>query len=73
MQLSACGDPGGTKCIGTWTASATGVMALSESFFRASCSWLLEGLFVQSLTLVPPIQALKGSAKEPLDESERGE
>ena len=29
------GDPAGTKCAGTWTASATGVMALSESFFEA--------------------------------------
>ena len=32
----ACGDPGGAKCAGTQTASATGVMALSESFFGAS-------------------------------------
>ena len=56
----ACRNPGGTKCAGTRTASAPGIMALSESFFRASCSWLLEGLFGQSLTLVPPIQALKG-------------
>ena len=29
----ACGDPGGAKRAGKWTASATGVMALSESFF----------------------------------------
>ena len=28
------GDPGGAKCSGTWTASATGVMALSESCFK---------------------------------------
>ena len=27
-----CRDPGGTKCAGTRTASATGVMALSETF-----------------------------------------
>ena len=26
----ACGDPGSAKCAGTWTASAAGVMALSE-------------------------------------------
>ena len=26
-------DPGGAKYAGTWIASATGVMALSESFF----------------------------------------
>ena len=29
----ACGDPGGTKCSGTWTDSTAGVMALSECFF----------------------------------------
>ena len=27
-------DPGGIKCAGTRTASAAGVMALSESFFE---------------------------------------
>ena len=31
---AACGDPGGSKCAGTWTASTAGVMALSESFFK---------------------------------------
>ena len=30
----ACGDPGGAKCAGTWTASMAGVVALSESFFK---------------------------------------
>ena len=30
----ACGDPGGAKCAGTRTASAAGVMALSESFLE---------------------------------------
>ena len=30
----ACRDSGSTKCAGTWTASTTGVMALSESFFE---------------------------------------
>ena len=28
------GEPGGTKCAGTQTASAAGVVALSESFFK---------------------------------------
>ena len=37
------GDPDAAKCAGTWTASATGVMALSESFFWASGSWWSEG------------------------------
>ena len=30
----ACRDPGSAKSAGTWTASATGVLALSESFFE---------------------------------------
>ena len=30
----ACGNPDGAKCVGTLTASAAGVMALSESFFE---------------------------------------
>jgi len=34
MSCLACGDPGAAKCPGTWTASATRVMALSESFFK---------------------------------------
>ena len=29
-------------------------------FLRASCSWRSEGLFGQSLSVAPPIQALKG-------------
>ena len=31
----ACGDPAGTKCAGTRTASAAGVMVLSEYFFQS--------------------------------------
>ena len=53
-----CRDPGGTKCAGTWTASAQGVMALSV-FFRASSSWPSEGLFGQSFSVALCIQALK--------------
>ena len=30
----ACGDAGGAKCARTRTASAAGVMALSESFLK---------------------------------------
>ena len=56
----ACGDPGGAKCAGTWTASTPGVMALSESFFRASCSWRSEGLFGQSFSTAPLVRALRG-------------
>ena len=35
VQLLGLGDLGGAKCAGTWTASATGVMALSESFIKS--------------------------------------
>ena len=59
-QLLACRDPSGTKYAGTWTASAPGVMALSESFLQASCSWWSEGLFGQSLSVALPIWALRG-------------
>ena len=34
VQLLDCGDPGGAKCARTGTASTTGVMALSQSFFE---------------------------------------
>ena len=65
----ACGDPGGSKCAGTRTATTPGVMALSESwsygpiwvFFWASCSWQSEGLFGQSFSVAPPIQAHRGA------------
>ena len=54
----ACGDPGGAKCAGTRTASAIGVMAPPESFF--SYIWRSEGLFGQSFSVAPPVQALRG-------------
>ena len=56
----ACEDPGSTKCAGTWTASAAEVMALSESFFLASCSWQLEGLFGLSFSVALNVQAHRG-------------
>ena len=56
----SCGDPGDAKCAGTGTASATGVMALSEFFFRASCSWQSEGLFGQPFSIALPIQTFRG-------------
>ena len=56
----ACRDPGRAKCAGTQPTSAAGVMALSESFFRASCNWESEGLFGQSLSVALPVQALRG-------------
>ena len=33
---------------------------LIRVFFRASCSWQSEGLFGQSFSIAPPIQALRG-------------
>ena len=44
---------------GTWTASATGVVALSV-FFQASCSWWSEGLFGQSFSVALPVQVFRG-------------
>ena len=35
-------------------------MALSESFLQASCTWKSEGLFGQSFSIAPLIQALSG-------------
>ena len=55
----ACGDAGGAKCAGTRTASAAGVMALSESFFEPLNSCPSEGLFGQSFSTALPIQALR--------------
>jgi len=51
------GDPAGTKCAGTWTASATGVMALSESFFFS-----LRASFVAQLVKNSPAIQEKGMA-----------
>ena len=47
-QLLGLWGPGGTKCAGPWTASAAGVMALSESFVEP----LVAGH--QKLSLVSP-------------------
>ena len=46
-------DSGSVKYAGTWTASTTGVMALSESFFK-TLVWQSEGLFGQSFSVAPP-------------------
>ena len=54
----ACRDPGSTKCAGTQAASATGVMALSESFIKP----LVAGdqkASLASFSVAPPIQALR--------------
>ena len=60
----ACGDPDGAKCVGTWTASASGVMALSEVFFFFFFFELLvsgdEKASLASFSIAPPVQ-LEGS------------
>ena len=55
----ACGDPGSARCAGTQTVSPAGVMALTESFFRASCTGGQKASG-QPFSIVPPIQALRG-------------
>ena len=54
-----CRDPGGEKCAGTRTASATGVRPY-QSLCQASCNRRVEGLFGLSFPIAPPIQALRG-------------
>ena len=46
----ACEDPSGAKCAGTRSASAAGVMALSESFFEP----LVAGDQKASLAILSP-------------------
>ena len=55
----ACGDPAGTKCAGTRTASTTGIMALSESFPKplVASDQKGSGQFISAALLV---QALRG-------------
>lgn len=53
------GDPCRTKCAGTPTASATGAMALSESFL-VSGSWQSEDFFNWPFCVARPVQALTG-------------
>ena len=57
----ACRDSGGTKHSGTWTASATGVMALSECFFFFFFECLVAGDQKASLASLHPFRHLKGS------------
>ena len=59
-QVLGSRGPWRCQCAGTQTSSTSGVAALSESFFRASCSWRSESLFSQSFSVAPPLQALRG-------------
>ena len=60
-QLLGLQGPWQLQCAGTWTASATGVMALSESFFKS----LIAGNQMASLAslspLLRPFRHLEGS------------
>ena len=53
----ACGDPSGSKCAGTQTASTPGVMALSESLFEPLVAGDQKTSLAISLAL--PTQALR--------------
>ena len=56
-----CEDPGGSKCAGTWTASATGVMALSESFFEPLIAGNQKASLASLSSLLCPFRHLKDS------------
>ena len=55
-----CRDPGSATCTGTHTASATGVMALSVSFFDHLVAGYQKASLAQSFSIAPPIQVLRG-------------
>ena len=55
-----CSDPGGAKCEGTQIVFRQELWPYQLFFFpRPSCSWWPEGLFGQSFSITPPIQALR--------------
>ena len=54
------GDPGGAKCTRTSTASAAGVMALSESFLKPLAAGDQKASLTSLSPLAPLIQALRG-------------
>ena len=64
----ACGDSGGPKCAGAWTASIAGVMALSEVFFVCLFVCLFFSLLQLAIrrplwpvfSVGPAIQAFRG-------------
>ena len=58
-QLLDFRDPGGAKCAGTWTAFATGGMALSVAFFEPLVAGNQKASLA-SLSLSSAIQTLRG-------------
>ena len=57
----ACGDPGSAKCAGTWTASAVGVMTLSESFFKTLLAVSQKASLASLSPYLHPLRHLRGS------------
>jgi len=53
----ACGDPGSGRDMDCLCHRSYGPIRV---FFQASYSWRSEGLFDQSFSVAPPVQALKG-------------
>ena len=58
-QLLGLWGPWWHQCAGTWTASDTGVMALSGSFFEPLVGGHQKASLA-SLSIVPTVQALRG-------------
>ena len=56
----ACGDPGGTKCAETQTASVARVTALPESFFETLVAGDQKAFLVRLSPVALPIRALRG-------------
>ena len=56
---AAFGDSGGQVCRDMDCLHRRGYGPI-KVFFQASCSWRSEGLFGQSFSVAPPIQALRG-------------
>ena len=54
-------DPDGIKCVGTRTASATGVMALSESFYESLVAGNQKAPLASLSVLLHPFSHLEGS------------
>ena len=57
----ACGNPGGAKCAGTRTASAPGIMALSESFVEPLVAGGKKASLASLSPYLLPFRHLEGS------------
>ena len=59
LSCLACRDPGGVKCARDMDCLLCRRYGPIRVFFQASCNWQSEGLFGQSFSIAPPIQALR--------------